>query len=208
MKLASLVFATLAVAGLAHAESLPDLPHQRVDYWVERFSRGDKRPEIEAAWARKPDVEPVIVEKLHARGMPEELLYLAMAESGFNPKAASAQRAAGVWQLVPDTARRNGLRVDTAVDERRDLDKSTDAALQYLQKLHDRFGSWYLAAAAYNAGPNKVGRIMTEATGSERGTDEDYYAIWEKLPGETRDFVPAMVALMRIGKDPERFGFE
>lgn len=208
MKLATLLLATLAAAGIAQATELPDLPHQRVDYWVERFSRGDKRPEIEAAFARKPDVETTIRQKLRARGMPEELLYLAMAESGFNPKAASTQKAAGVWQLVPDTARRNGLRVDDALDERRDLGKSTDAALNYLQKLHDRFGSWYLAAAAYNAGPNKVGRIMTEVTGAERGTDEDYYAIWDKLPGETRDFIPAMVALMRIGQNPDQFGFE
>src|SRR5690349_3050766 len=125
---------------------LPDLPHQRVDYWVERFSTGDKHAEIAAAFARKPEVESMITSELHRRGMPEELLYLAMAESGLNPQAQSLADASGIWQLVPDTARRYGLKVDDTVDERRDAQKSTTAALSYLSYLYNRFGSWYLAA--------------------------------------------------------------
>ena len=191
----------------ASRNAFPDLQHERVDYWVERFSKGDKRPEIEAAFARKPQVEAMITEKLRRRGMPEELLYLAMAESGFNPQAHSTAEAIGIWQLVPATAKSYGLRIDDTVDERRDNEKSTDAALSYLAYLYNRFGSWYLAAAAYNAGHNRVARIMTEATGSERGTDADYYKIWNQLPGETRDFIPAMVALSRLGKEPGRYGF-
>lgn len=179
---------------------LADLQHERVDYWVERFGRGDKRAEIEAAFARKPQVESTITEELRRRGMPDDLLYLAMAESGLNPEAHSAADAVGIWQLVPDTARRWGLTVDDTVDERRDLEKSTRAALSYLSYLYNRFGSWYLAAAAYNAGENRVSRIMTEATGRDSGTDADYYRIWDQLPGETRDYVPAMVALARLGK--------
>lgn len=179
---------------------LADLPHPRVDYWVERFSNGDKHEEIDAAFARKPQVEALVAEKLRVRAMPQELLYLAMAESGLNPEAHSAAGALGIWQLLPDTARQYGLRVDDAVDERRDVDKSTDAALSYLSALYNRFGSWYLAAAAYNGGENRVGRIMAEATGSERGTDEDYYRIWDQLPGETRDYIPATIALARIGR--------
>lgn len=194
-------------AAAAPRDVLAALPHERVDYWVERFSRGDKRPEIEAAFARMPRVESMIREKLRRRGMPEDLLYLAMAESGFNPEAHSAAAAKGIWQLVPDTARRWGLTVNETTDERNDAEKSTDAALSYLSYLYNRFGSWYLAAAAYNTGENRVGRIMTEETGSERGTDADYYRIWEKLPGETRDFVPAMVALATIGRERVRYGF-
>lgn len=184
----------------ARRDVLADLPHERVDYWVERFTKGDKKGEIDEAFTRMPEVGPMIREKLRRRGMPEELMYLAMAESGFNPQAHSVAEAIGIWQLVPDTARRYGLRVDDTVDERRDAEKATDAALSYLSYLYNRFGSWYLAAAAYNAGENRVGRIMTEATGAEAGTDADYYRIWDKLPGETRDFIPAMVALARIGK--------
>lgn len=179
---------------------LADLPHERVDYWVERFTNGDKRQEIDEAFARKKEVEAMIAAKLRRRGMPVDLIYLAMAESGFNPEAHSVADAIGIWQLVPDTARRWGLKVDDTTDERRDAEKATDAALSYLSYLYNRFGSWYLAAAAYNAGENRVARIMSEATGAEVGTDADYYRIWDLLPGETRDFVPAMVALMRIGE--------
>lgn len=179
---------------------LANLDHERVDYWVERFSRGDKRAEMEGYFARMPQYEAMIVDKLRRKRMPEELIYLAMVESGFNPEAHSAQAARGIWQMVPDTARRYGLRVDDTVDERLDPEKSTDAALSYLSYLYNRFGSWYLAAAAYNAGENRVGRIMTDATGAEKGTDADYYRIWQQLPGETRDYVPAMIAAARIGK--------
>lgn len=176
----------------------PDLPHDEVDHWVERFSSGAKRAEVEEAFARKKAVEAMISKKLRRRGMPQELIFLAMAESGFNPKAHSRDGAIGIWQLLPDTARRYGLKVDGTTDERKDPAKATDAALSYLSYLYNRFGSWYLAAAAYNSGQNRVARIMVEETGSEGGTDADYYRIREKLPGETRDFVPAMVALMRI----------
>jgi membrane-bound lytic murein transglycosylase D len=193
--------ATTATTPPAPRNVLATLPHERVDYWVERFTNGDKRAEIDAAFARKPDVEAPITEELRRRGMPVDLIYLAMAESGLNPEAHSVADAVGIWQLVPDTARRWGLTVNETVDERRDLQKSTNAALSYLSYLYNRFGSWYLAAAAYNAGENRVARIMTEVTGAESGTDADYYRIWEQLPGETRDYVPAMIALAKIGKD-------
>ena len=121
--------------------------------------------------------------------------------------ARSLAEARGIWQLVADTARRYGLRVDEEVDERNDPEKATDAALSYLSYLYNRFGSWYLAAAAYNTGENRVGRLMTETFGRETGTDEDYYRLWDHLPGETRDFVPAMVAAAKIGREPGRYGF-
>lgn len=184
----------------------PLLAHERVDYHITRFT-GEKREELASYLARKADYENMILEKLRRRGMPEELLYLAMIESGFNPEAHSAQDARGIWQLVPDTAKRWGLKIDDTVDERTDTAKATDAALSYLSYLHNRFGSWYLAAAAYNTGENRVARIMTEATGKESGTDEDYFRIWDQLPGETRDFVPVMIAAIRIARDPSRYGF-
>lgn len=192
------------VALAASRAALPDLPHERVDRFVERFTTGDKKAEIEEAFERKGSVDRMISEKLRRKGMPQELIYLAMAESGFNQKAHSRDEAIGIWQLIPDTARRYGLKVDDKVDERRDPEKATDAALSYLSYLYNRFGSWYLAAAAYNSGENRVARIMKEETGAESGSDADFYRIVEKLPGETRDFVPAMIALSRIGKTSER----
>jgi membrane-bound lytic murein transglycosylase D len=190
----------------ADRAAFSDLDHERVQYHIDRFT-GEKRAEFASYLGRKAQYETMIAEKLRRRGMPQELVYLAMIESGFNPDVRSTQEAVGIWQLVADTARRWGLTVDDTVDERRDAEKSTDAALSYLSYLYNRFGSWYLAAAAYNAGENRVGRILTDSIGSEKGTDADYYRIWDQLPGETRDFVPAMVAAMRIGRDPSRYGF-
>jgi membrane-bound lytic murein transglycosylase D len=185
---------------------LAQLPHERIDYHLTRFT-GEKRAEFATYLERKQQYESMITEKLRRRGMPEDLLYLAMIESGFNPQARSLAEARGIWQLVADTARRYGLRVDEEVDERDDPEKATEAALSYLSYLYNRFGSWYLAAAAYNTGENRVGRLMTETFGRETGTDEDYYRLWDQLPGETRDYVPAMVAAAKIGKDPARYGF-
>src|SRR5690606_24380712 len=93
-------------------------------------------------------------------------------------------------------------------DERNDPVEATDAALTYLQEMYERFDSWYLAAASYNTGENRVGRIMREETGTERGSDESYYQIWDRLPKETRDYVPLMIAAARISKDPARYGFD
>jgi membrane-bound lytic murein transglycosylase D len=189
---------TTPAAPAAARDQLADLPHERVEYHVARFTTGEKAAEFATYVERMPQYAPMIREKLRRKGMPEDLVYLAMIESGLNPDAHSAADARGIWQLVPDTARRYGLRVDETVDDRIDPEKSTDAALTYLAQLYNRFGSWYLAAAAYNTGENRVARIMTEATGRESGTDADYYRIWDQLPGETRDYVPAMLAARRV----------
>ncbi len=185
---------------------LPNLDHPRVDYWVERFMT-DKHDDFATFLKRKGKYEPMIRQKLRERGMPEDLIYLAMIESGFRPSAYSPAHASGLWQFIAATGKRYGLDINRAVDERNDPEKATDAALSYLSDLHRRFGSWYLAAAAYNTGENRVGRIMREVTGSERGNEESYYRIWDRLPRETRDYVPLMVAAGRIAKDPARFGF-
>ena len=216
-RLLPLVFALTACAAAPAPATTPgpalprhelaDIDHQRVDHWVEEFTRGAKKAEFDSYLQRKPQYEEMITSKLRRKGMPEDLMYLAMIESGFNPEAHSAAGAVGIWQLVPDTARRWGLRVDDTVDERRDAEKATDAALSYLSYLYNRFGSWYLAAAAYNTGENRVARIMTEATGSERGSDADYYRIANRLPQETRDYVPKLIAAARIAKDPAKYGF-
>jgi len=185
---------------------LPNLDHPRVDYWVNRFTT-DRRQVFERFLRRSGRYAPMISEKLAERDMPQDLIYLAMIESGFVPTAYSHAHASGLWQFISETGRRYGLTVNAVVDERNDPMKSTDAALDYLTYLHNRFGSWYLAAAGYNTGENRVGRIMREATGSERGDEESYYRIWNRLPRETRDYVPLMIAAARISKDLEKYGF-
>jgi membrane-bound lytic murein transglycosylase D len=191
------------------AWDLANIDHERVDFWIDRFrSDADMREKYEGFVRRSGWYGEMIREKLRNRQMPEDLFYLAMIESGFQPHAYSPAKASGLWQFVAETGRRYGLRVDAVVDERNDPEKATDAALDYLQDMYDRFGSWYLAAAGYNTGENRVARIMRERTGSERGTDKDYYRIWDELPRETRDYVPLMIAVARISKDRELYGFE
>ncbi|HJQ11189.1 MAG TPA: lytic transglycosylase domain-containing protein [Gemmatimonadaceae bacterium] len=187
---------------------LANIDHPRVDSWVKTFSTNPKVKERFAVWLdRKSTYEPMISAKLDKRDMPQDLIYLAMIESGFNPKAKSPAKAGGLWQFISETGKRYGLTVNRKVDERNQPAKATDAALSYLSDLHDRFGSWYLAAAAYNTGENRVGRIMRQVTGSEKGTDADYYRISKLLPKETQEYVPMMIAAARISKDPVRYGF-
>jgi membrane-bound lytic murein transglycosylase D len=186
---------------------LANLDHGRVDSWVRRFTSDLKRS-FTTYLERMDEYAPMISAKLAQRDMPQDLIYLAMIESGFNPKAQSPAKASGLWQFIGETGRRYGLTVNRKVDERNNPARSTDAALAYLADLHDRFGSWYLAAAAYNTGENRVGRIMREVTGSERGTDADYYRIASRLPQETRDYVPKLIAAARIAKEPAKYGFD
>lgn len=187
---------------------LANIDNDRVDTWVTKFTTSRTLKPQFAIWLdRKTKYEPMISAKLTERDMPQDLIYLAMIESGFNPTAKSPKAAGGLWQFISETGQRYGLTVNKKVDERNHPDKATDAALSYLSDLHDRFGSWYLAAAAYNTGENRVGRLMRQVTGQEKGTDADYYRISSLLPKETREYVPMMIAAARIGKEPAKHGF-
>ena len=185
---------------------IPNLDHSRVDYWIGRFQT-DRRSDFETYLNRMGRYAALISTELAKRDMPQDLVYLAMIESGFNPKAYSSAKASGLWQFIGATAARYGLDINRAVDERNDPFKATTAALDYLGDLHQRFGSWYLAAAAYNMGENGLSRILRATLGRATGTDADYYAVWNRLPKETRDYVPLMVAAARIAKDPAEYGF-
>jgi membrane-bound lytic murein transglycosylase D len=185
---------------------LPNLEHPRVDTWIKRFTT-TQRGSFNTYLRRMPRYETMISKKLADRGMPQGLIYLAMIESGFNPRAKSPVSASGLWQFMSATGREYGLTVNRRVDERNNPVRSTDAALRYLDRLHDRFGSWYLAAAAYNTGQGRVAKVLKQVTGKTRGTDADYYRIAHRLPQETRDYVPKMIAAARIGTNPAQYGF-
>jgi membrane-bound lytic murein transglycosylase D len=136
-------------------------------------------------------------------GLPEDLVYLALIESGFSPHAYSVAKAAGPWQFIAETGRRYGLRIDWWADERRDAEKSTHAAASYLKDLYGMFESWPLAAAAYNAGEGKISRAVT------RYKSDDYAELIRHryLKQETKDYVPKMLAALAIAKEPEKYGF-
>ncbi len=178
----------------------------RVEMWID-FLRGRNRDRTRLWLERSGRYAPLIQAELRSRGMPQDLLYLAMIESGFSPYANSRAAAVGIWQFIRETARRYGLRVDSEVDERRDPVRATSAALDYLQELYRRFGSWYLAAAAYNTGENRVDRLLRERARGARGSDALYWRIAPHLPQETRDYVPLMLAAGHIAKSPAEYGF-
>ena len=166
---AEVVPTALADVGRDLAEvQLPIEVNERVEHWMMRFSTWD-RPEFEETLSRAGLYSDMIRGKLRARGMPEELVYLAMIESGFLTHARSTVSATGMWQFMGPTARAYGLRIDTYVDERRDPVKATDAALDYLSDLYQQYGSWYLAAAAYNAGPTRVSLALVRHSDGRPG---------------------------------------
>ncbi len=205
-----LLVATSSTASNAMSAVTWDLPvtrNDRVDTWID-FLKGRNRDQTELWMERSGKYTPMIRERLRARGMPEDLIYLAFIESGYSTKARSHAAAVGLWQFIAETGKRYGLEVNSYVDERRDPVESTEAALDYLQELYDRFGSWYLAAASYNTGENRVARIMRQRTGKESGTDADFWKIAHLLPRETRNYVPLMLAAGHIGKEPAKYGFE
>lgn len=178
----------------------------RVQFWIDIFT-GRDRERFALYLARQGRYQDMITSRLRARGLPEELLYLALIESGYSPIARSRANAVGMWQFVAGTARLEGLEVSEYVDERRHAERSTDAAINHLEKLYDRFGSWYLAAAAYNSGEGRVARAMTRRGRGLAGHDSLFWLIHRALPRETRDYVPKLIAATIIGRNRAEFGF-
>ncbi|MGB3399974.1 MAG: lytic transglycosylase domain-containing protein, partial [Candidatus Deferrimicrobiaceae bacterium] len=174
----------------------------RIDKFI-RYFQNKGRDRFEIWLSRSGKYSDMMRGILAKYGMPGDLVYLALIESGFSPKAYSVARAAGPWQFMPGTGRRYGLRVDWWTDERRDYEKSTHAAASYLRDLYGMFDSWPLAAAAYNAGEGRIMRAVS------RYKTEDYAKLisYRYLPRETKDYVPKMLAALTIAKDPEKYGF-
>ncbi|MBU3644187.1 MAG: LysM peptidoglycan-binding domain-containing protein [Candidatus Methylopumilus sp.] len=143
-----------------------------------------------------------IVTEVEKRGMPSEIALLPMVESAFNPQAYSRSKAAGIWQFMPETGKNFGLKQDWWRDNRRDITAATDAALNYLQKLHVMFGTWDLALAAYNAGEGTVQRAIDR--NRRKGLPTDYASL--QLPNETKNYVPKLQAIKNIMTKPENYG--
>jgi membrane-bound lytic murein transglycosylase D len=185
--------------------------HDRVQYYLDFFQdRGRERMSI---WlSRLPRYEAMIRERLQRQGLPGDLVYLALIESGFSNTATSRAKAVGMWQFMKRTAKGYGLRVDSWVDERRDPYKATDAAVRHLADLTRRFGSLYLAAAAYNAGSGKVSRGIIRLPDEESdsvNSDATFFRLYDTklLRRETKDYVPKLIAAALIAKQPKRYGF-
>ncbi len=150
--------------------------------------------------------------KMREGGLPEDMYYLALVESGFDPNAYSKAAAVGMWQFMTSTARDMGMRVDWWVDERRDPVRSTTAAVRFIKDLKEQFGSLYLAAAAYDGGPGRIARGLSRYADDLEGTtgDDLFFALADKnyLRNETREYVPQLIAAALIAKEPERYGHD
>lgn len=191
-------------AGFLPPSDLPITYNPAVAKWMDYFTANEGgRKFYEKSLSRASRYERTIRAILEEEGMPDDLFYLAMIESGFNPHAYSRAKASGIWQFIRATGKRYGLPSDKCVDYRCDPIMSTKAAARYLKDLHAEFGDWWLAAAGYNAGEGRV-RQAKKRTGQN-----DYWEMVERraLPLETANYVPKLIAALIIGKDPGRYGF-
>ena len=175
----------------------------QVEYFI-RFFQTSGRKSFTRWLSRSERYIPMMKEVLKKNGLPEDLVYLAMIESGFTPHAVSVASAVGPWQFISGTGKRYDLRIDHWIDERRDPLKSTVAAALYLKELYAMFNNdWYLAAAGYNAGENKILRAI------DRYNTRDFWEISKGayLKRETKEYVPKLLAAAIIAKEPARYGF-
>ena len=181
-----------------HGEIHP-VRNKDVDRWLHYFTH-EGRGSFQKWLQRMPRLEPIYHDAFARHGLPPELTYHSMIESGFNPGAYSWAHAVGLWQFVRTTGRRYGLRVDWWVDERRDPYLATDAACRYLAELYEEFEDWNLALAAYNVGEGRIRKQI------RRQKTRDFWKL--RLPRETRNHVPKFYAAVILGSEPEKYGFQ
>lgn len=181
---------------------VPVVINKHVRKWINYFAVKD-RARFKRFLRRGEVYRDVVETVLEENDLPADLYYLAMIESGYSTHARSWASAVGVWQFIRTTGRIYGLRQDAYVDERRDPIRATEAAARHLKDLYKKYGSWYLALSAYNAGPGRVNRAI------RRTHSRDYWKMVarRKLPRETRNYVPKFLAALIIGQNPEKFGF-
>ncbi|MHB8904244.1 MAG: LysM peptidoglycan-binding domain-containing protein, partial [Patescibacteria group bacterium] len=182
----------------------PMIINKEIIHYI-HFYQTSGRKFFKYALSRSERYIPMIKKVFKKLGLPNDLAYLAMIESGFSPTAYSYAGASGMWQFIPSTGRIFGLTINWWVDERRNPVESTYAAGEYLKDLFNKFGSWYLAAAAYNSGELTIERALSVYPGG------NFWTISQNrpylLPGQTRRYVPKIIAAAIIAKDPENFGF-
>jgi membrane-bound lytic murein transglycosylase D len=181
--------------------SIPVTDHKKVKNAIKYFTERERGRRVFQEWLDKGSrYKELIHDILEEEGLPKDLFYLAMIESGFRTNARSWASAVGPWQFMSYTGRAYGLNISYWADDRRDVEASTRAAARHLKDLHKRFGDWYLAMAGYNCNPAKIARSVRQQN------TKDYFAL-KYIPRETRGYVPNFLAAMIIGKNIEQFGF-
>ena len=181
---------------------IPRIMNKHVQAEIDRFTGPEKEYFIQS-YRRSGRYRPLILAALNEAGLPEELSWLPLIESGFKVKALSRSRALGLWQFIPSTGYKFGLKRDKLIDERMDPIKSTRAAIDYLKELHAIFGDWTTVLAAYNCGE---GRVLNVIRRQNLNYLDNFWDLYERLPRETARYVPRFLATLHILDQPEKYG--
>jgi membrane-bound lytic murein transglycosylase D len=184
--------------------AIPVVMNKHVEKEIKLF-QGPEREFFLDSYRRSGRYRPGILKALEAAGLPKELSWLPLIESGFKVKALSRARALGLWQFIPSTGYKFGLKRDEWIDERMDVEKSTQAAIAYLDELHEIFGDWSTVLAAYNCGEFRVLRVIRRQNVNYL---DNFWDLFQRLPWETARYVPRFMAALQIINDPDKFGFD
>jgi membrane-bound lytic murein transglycosylase D len=185
-------------------DAIPMIMNKYVENEIKLF-QGLERNFFMESYRRSGLYREKIVKSLKEAGLPVELSWLPLIESGFKARALSSARALGLWQFIPSTGYKFGLTRDTWIDERLDPEKSTAAAIEYLKELHNIFGDWMTVLAGYNCGEGRVLRIIQ---GQQINYLDNFWDLYEKLPQETARYVPRFLATLHVMRDPKKYGFD
>ena len=198
------IYASRYTAVNGNHKAIPLKMNEHVEYEIKQFQTVERNFFINS-YKRSGRYIHKIVKELNEAGLPEELAWLPIVESGFNERALSPARALGLWQFIPSTGYKFGLKRDDWIDERLDPEKSTKAAIAYFQELHRMFGDWTTVLAAYNSGEGNVLRVIR---GQKINYLDNFWDLYEGLPRETARYVPRFLATLHILKEPEQYGFD
>ena len=197
------IYASRNIVVNGNHDEIPLEMNIHVENELKRFT-GYEKKFFQASYERSGQYRPYILEALRKAGLPEELSWLPLIESGFKVKALSRARALGLWQFIPSTGYKFGLKRDKYIDERIDFVKATDAAIAYLKELHSIFGDWATVLAAYNCGE---GRVLKVIRTQKVNYLDNFWDLYQRLPMETARYVPRFYATLHIIKNPEKYGF-
>lgn len=198
------IYASRNIVVNGHYDEIPLKMNRHVEKEIKRFTGYEKKFFIQS-YARSGKYRSYILQELKKAGLPEELSWLPLIESGFKSKALSRARALGLWQFIPSTGYKFGLKRNSYIDERIDYMKATDAAIAYLKELHSIFGDWATVLAAYNCGEGRVLKVIRTQNVNYL---DNFWDLYERLPLETARYVPRFYATLHIIKNPEKYGFD
>lgn len=199
------IYASRHIVVNGNHDAIPITLNQHVQRQIHNFSRGREKDFFLRAYRRSGRYRPHIIKALRDAGLPEELSWLPLIESGFKANAFSKARALGLWQFISSTGYKFGLKRTEYVDERMDPVKSTRAAIAYLKELHNIFGDWTTVMAAYNCGENRVLRVIRKQNINYL---DNFWDLYQRLPRETAHYVPRFLATLHMVRNPENFGLD